>query len=60
MAFASACLALGLLLPLAFHPTSGLETNIVHFFRGLLIGLSATLNLGMVWKTSRQRRSGGV
>jgi hypothetical protein len=60
IAFGSLCLAIGLLLPMIFHPAGASEINLLHFFRGLLLGLAITVNFGVVWKTSRQRRSGGA
>jgi hypothetical protein len=55
--FAAACLALGLLLPMSFHPVTEFNRNLLHFVCGLLIGMSLSINLGMVWRSSRQRRT---
>jgi hypothetical protein len=57
-ALASACLALGLLLAMVFHPDSPSGRSLLHFVCGMLIGLSATINLSVVWKKSRQAGSG--
>jgi hypothetical protein len=58
-AMASVCLAVGLLLPMLFHPAAQPARNLLHFVCGLLLGLSMSVNLAMVWKNSRQRRIGG-
>jgi hypothetical protein len=55
---ASSCLALGLLLPMAFHPAASSTRNLLHFVCGLLLGLSMSINLSAVWKNSRKRRLG--
>jgi hypothetical protein len=59
IAFGSLCLSVGLLLPMIFHPTGTSEIDLLHFLRGLLLGVSIAVNFGAVGKTSRQR-SGGV
>jgi hypothetical protein len=58
IALASSCLALGLLLPMVFHPAAGTPRNFLHFICGLLIGLSLSINLSLVWRKSRERRLG--
>jgi len=58
-AMALACLTVGLLLPMLFHPAAQSARNLLHFVCGLLLGLSLSINLSMVWKSSRQRRLGG-
>ena len=55
---ASACLALGLLLAMIFHPDAPSARNLLHFVCGMLIGVSGSVNLSIVWKNSRQRRLG--
>jgi len=55
---AASCLVIGLLLPYLFHPSEGPVLNLVHFVRGLLIGVSLALNLSLLWKSSRGQRSG--
>lgn len=57
-AMASVCLAVGLLPPMLFHPAALSARNLMHFVCGLLLGLSMSINLAMVWKNSRQRRTG--
>jgi hypothetical protein len=57
-AIASGCLAVGLLLPTIFHPTTPFTLSLLEFTRGLLLGVSMTVNLSMVWINSRQRRIG--
>ncbi len=57
-AMASVCLAVGLLLPMLFHPSAPSARNLLHFVCGLLLGLSMSINLSMAWKNSRQRRLG--
>jgi hypothetical protein len=59
VALASAWLAIGLVLPMVLHPSGQSSRNLLHFVCGLLIGMSLSINLGMVWKNSRQRRLGG-
>jgi hypothetical protein len=54
-ALANLCLAIGLLLPMIFHPAGQAALNVLHFVRGLLIGLSLSVNLGVLWKARRQR-----
>jgi predicted ABC-type exoprotein transport system permease subunit len=56
IALASSCLALGLLLPMVFHPEAGTSRNFLHFVCGMLIGMSGSINLSLVWRKSRQRR----
>ncbi len=58
IAFASACLAVGLMLPMLFHPDAPAARNLLDFVRGLLIGVSGSINLLVVWKSSRRRRFG--
>ncbi len=58
ISFASACLALGLLLPTVFHPEADTSRNFLHFICGMLIGISASINLSLVWRKSRQQRLG--
>ncbi len=58
IALASACLALGLMLPMLFHPEAPSARNLLDFVRGLLIGVSGSINLSLVWRNSRQRRLG--
>jgi len=38
-----------------FHPAGQAALNVLHFVRGLLIGLSLSVNLGVLWKARRQR-----
>jgi hypothetical protein len=59
VALASGCLSIGLVLPMLLHPATPSARNLLHFACGLLIGMSLTINLGMVWKNSRQRRRFG-
>ena len=58
IALASACLAVGLMLPMLFHPDAPAARNLLDFVRGLLIGVSGSVNLLVVWRKSRQRRLG--
>ena len=58
-ALALVCLAVGLVLPMLFHPAAQSARNVLHFVCGLLLGLSMSINLWMAWKISRQRRMGG-
>ena len=58
VAIAALCLAVGLMLPEIVHPAKGLGLDLVDFVRGLLIGVSLSINLMAVWKTARKRRSG--
>jgi hypothetical protein len=58
VAIGMACLVLGLVLPEFFHPTSHLDTNVIHFFRGLFLGISMVLNLAAASLTARQCRCG--
>jgi hypothetical protein len=58
MALASGWLALGLVLPMLLHPSGQSSRNLLHFVCGLLIGMSLSINLGLVWKNSRRRRLG--
>jgi hypothetical protein len=60
VALASLCLAIGLLLPMMFHPSGQTELNALHFLRGLLIGMSLSVNLGVLWKNRRQQRTGSL
>ena len=53
---AVACLVVGLLLPISFHPVTQFNRNLLHFVCGLLLGLSMSMNLSLVWKNSRRRR----
>ncbi len=57
-AMASVCLAVGLLLPMLFHPAAQPPRNLLHFVCGVLLGLSMSVNLAMAWKNSRKRRLG--
>jgi hypothetical protein len=57
---ASASLALGLVLPMLLHPSGQSSRNLLHFVCGLLIGMSLSINLGLVWKNARQRRLGSA
>jgi hypothetical protein len=59
IALASACLAIGLVLPMLLHPSEQSSRNLLHFVCGALLGLSISVNLSMVWKNSRRRRLGG-
>jgi peptidoglycan/LPS O-acetylase OafA/YrhL len=54
---ASVCLAVGLLLPMLFHPAAQPARNLLHFVCGLLLGLSLSVNLALLWKNSRRRGS---
>jgi len=45
IAIAALCLAVGLMLPEIVHPAKGLGLDMVDFVRGLLIGLSLSINL---------------
>ena len=58
MALASGWLALGLVLPMLLHPSGQSSRNLLHFVCGLLIGMSLSINLVLVWKNSRRRRLG--
>jgi hypothetical protein len=58
-AIASACLAIGLPLLILLHPAQQSARNLLHFIGGLLLGLSISINLSLVWKNSRQRRLSG-
>jgi len=58
VAFASACLALALLLPMVFHPEAQSACNLLHFVCGMLIGVSGTVNLSLVRRKSRRQRLG--
>ncbi len=58
MAVASGWLAIGLVLPMLLHPSGQASRNLLHFVCGLLIGLSLSINLSLLWKNSRQRRFG--
>ena len=60
LVLANLCLVIGLLLPMVFHLAGGTPVNVLHFVRGLLIGLSLSLNLGVLWKTRRRRRPDGL
>ena len=60
MAVAAFCLAAGLLLPEIVHPAKGPGLDMVDFLRGLLIGVSLSINLLLVWKKGRNRRSGPI
>jgi hypothetical protein len=57
IAMASACLSIGLVLPMLLHPPTQSSRNLLHFVCGLLIGMSLSINLGMFWKNSRRRRT---
>ena len=56
IALASTCLAVGLMLPMLFHPDAPSTRNLLDFVRGALIGVSGSVNLLLVWKNSRERR----
>jgi hypothetical protein len=56
VALASGCLSIGLVLSLLLHPSTQSARNVLHFICGMLLGLSLSINLGMVWKSARQRR----
>ncbi len=56
IAMASGWLAIGLLLPMLLHPSGQSSRNLLHFVCGLLIGMSLSINLSIVWKNSRRRR----
>ena len=60
VAIATLCLAVGLLLPEIVHPAKGLGLDMVDFVRGLLIGVSLSINLLTAWKSGRKRRSGSI
>lgn len=57
MAIGMACLVLGIVLEF-FPPASQLDTNVIHFFRGVFLGISMVLNLAAASLTARQRRCG--
>jgi len=46
------------MLPEIVHPAKGPGLDMVEFVRGLLIGVSLSINLMAVWKAARKRRSG--
>jgi hypothetical protein len=57
MAIGMACLVLGIV-PEFLRPASQLDTNVIHFFRGLFLGISIVLNLAAASLTVRRRRCG--
>jgi hypothetical protein len=57
MAVGMICLAVALIFPYPFHPTGAFGLNLTHAVRGMLVGLSITLNLwSLAAMASRQRQ----
>jgi hypothetical protein len=53
---ANLALVLGLVLPMIFHPVTGLGKSVLHFVCGMMLGLSITANLLGLYCIRRQRQ----
>jgi hypothetical protein len=56
MAVGMICLAVALIFPHPFNPTAALALNVTHAVRGMLVGLSITLNLWSLAAIASRRR----
>jgi hypothetical protein len=59
MSLGTMCLVTAIVWPNIIHPATQFGMNLMEGARGLLFGLSISINLGSVWMGSRQRRCSG-